>query len=652
MRNLSFAILVLVSTIAGGQPRTQCASGPATGTSDRFGRTSPGEVAALDPSASSSEPAWRPELEIPDRPDPQRLPAPASAAGTNETDDRAGSASEGPPLLVGFPGLSPNAVVPADPILAVGPDHVLVAVNSAFAIYSKSGANLFQTTAGLWFLPQLPALGDGTLLPYDPQVAYDHFSGRWILLYAATDAASQSWILLSVSTTSDPTAPWHSWALRGDTNGNVDSGNFSDFPALGFDDTAVYVATNQFSYSTRTFAYAKVRVLRKDQLYAGASPLAWSDFWNLEDPDFPSAMPRSLRPTQTFGSPGVEYLVSNSSFTTRTYVTLWSLTGANTASPALTAVNIPVTATSAPPLAGQKGGSRGTVECPAPCRLHTGSGAITSAVSRNGSVWFSHTVADDSGLYSRARYVRLDLAARTPVEDEAFGSDGCWYFYPAVASDAGNNLVMVFGRSCSDEYAGIRFTARSTADSSLEPSVLLKAGEGSYVVPVGIGEQTNRWGDFFGAAVDPVDPRKIWMVGEYAAARDTWGSYVGQTEVAGGGGCQASPSVLCLGSGRFRATASWRKGDGATGQGSAVPITGDTGYFWFFSPENIEVVTKVLNGCSFNDRYWVFAGGLTNVEVTLAVTDTQTGEIRTYTNPLGTAFQPLQDTSAFPACAP
>ncbi len=118
----------------------------------------------------------------------------------------------------------------------------------------------------------------------------------------------------------------------------------------------------------------------------------------------------------------------------------------------------------------------------------------------------------------------------------------------------------------------------------------------------------------------------------------------------GGEGCQVSPTALCLGSGRFLATASWRNDDGATGQGTAVSITADTGYFWFFSPENIEVVTKVLNGCTLNERYWVFAGGLTNVEVSLSVTDTETGETRTYVNPLGTAFRPIQDASAFRAC--
>jgi hypothetical protein len=41
---------------------------------------------------------------------------------------------------------------------------------------------------------------------------------------------------------------------------------------------------------------------------------------------------------------------------------------------------------------------------------------------------------------------------------------------------------------------------------------------------------------------------------------------------------------------------------------------------------------------------------LTNVEVTLRVTDTRNGTVQTYFNPLGTAFQPVQDTSAFATC--
>jgi hypothetical protein len=64
----------------------------------------------------------------------------------------------------------------------------------------------------------------------------------------------------------------------------------------------------------------------------------------------------------------------------------------------------------------------------------------------------------------------------------------------------------------------------------------------------------------------------------------------------------------------------------------------------------VEAVTKVLNGCPLNNRYWVFAGGLTNVRTVISVTDTQTGATKSYINPQGVAFQPIQDTSAFATC--
>jgi hypothetical protein len=87
-----------------------------------------------------------------------------------------------------------------------------------------------------------------------------------------------------------------------------------------------------------------------------------------------------------------------------------------------------------------------------------------------------------------------------------------------------------------------------------------------------------------------------------------------------------------------------------SGQGVAVALTPDTGYFWFFGAENLETIVKVADGCTLNSRHWLFAAGLTNVEVTLTVTDTQTGEVKSYVNPADTAFQPIQDTGAFATC--
>lgn len=114
---------------------------------------------------------------------------------------------------------------------------------------------------------------------------------------------------------------------------------------------------------------------------------------------------------------------------------------------------------------------------------------------------------------------------------------------------------------------------------------------------------------------------------------------------------QAAPPPLALLGERFEVEATWRTPDGNTGSGTGASLTGETGYFWFFSPTNVEVVVKVLDACSGpSGHFWVFAGGLTDVAVELTVTDTASGAKKTYRNPPGTPFQPVQDTGAFATC--
>jgi hypothetical protein len=73
---------------------------------------------------------------------------------------------------------------------------------------------------------------------------------------------------------------------------------------------------------------------------------------------------------------------------------------------------------------------------------------------------------------------------------------------------------------------------------------------------------------------------------------------------------------------------------GVTGQGRAVSLTSDTGVFWFFEPGNLELMVKVLDAQGVNGHFWVFYGGLSDVDYTIRVTDIATGATRTYHNPL------------------
>lgn len=114
--------------------------------------------------------------------------------------------------------------------------------------------------------------------------------------------------------------------------------------------------------------------------------------------------------------------------------------------------------------------------------------------------------------------------------------------------------------------------------------------------------------------------------------------------------CSADAEVLCLLGDRFRIEIDWLRPNGTSGKGQAVPFTDRAGLFYFFNEANLEMLIKMINACSFNNRFWIFYAATTNVEFTVTVTDTKTGMRNEYFNPLGQAAFPIQDTSAFATC--
>lgn len=111
--------------------------------------------------------------------------------------------------------------------------------------------------------------------------------------------------------------------------------------------------------------------------------------------------------------------------------------------------------------------------------------------------------------------------------------------------------------------------------------------------------------------------------------------------------CVPDATRLCLEGQRFEVQVDWNTGVNS-GAGRSQVLTDNTGTFWFFQPANLELVTKVLDGCAINGHFWFFAGGLTNVANRIFVTDHETGQQRVYQAPGGTPFAPRQDTAAFP----
>jgi hypothetical protein len=115
--------------------------------------------------------------------------------------------------------------------------------------------------------------------------------------------------------------------------------------------------------------------------------------------------------------------------------------------------------------------------------------------------------------------------------------------------------------------------------------------------------------------------------------------------------CVPSETALCLQGGRFRVEAQWTDFQSRSGAGRALPTAfDDTGLFWFFDPDNIELTIKVLNGCGVTGHYWVFVSSGSTVEYEVVVTDTANGLERSYDNALGMIPVLVPDSDAFATC--
>ncbi len=108
------------------------------------------------------------------------------------------------------------------------------------------------------------------------------------------------------------------------------------------------------------------------------------------------------------------------------------------------------------------------------------------------------------------------------------------------------------------------------------------------------------------------------------------------------------PTILALRGGEYLVSLEFENPhSGLPESARALPQTADSGGFWFFAPANLEVLLKILDGTGFNDSYWIFFGSLSDVAFEFLVVETNSGRLRSYSNPAGTQAS-FGDIEAFP----
>lgn len=422
-------------------------------------------------------------------------------------------------ILKGFDGIPMGNSIPPDPYIAAGPNHIMLTVNTSFAIYDKLGNHLKTIPASNWY----NSTGIAANSPFDPKVLYDHYAERWIMVWLNTDDASQtSYFLVSISDDSDPIGVWHNWALPSHMNGGVAVNNWGDYQGVGFDSSAIYITSNQFTFAPYSFQYPKLRIVPKAALLAQTpGAVSWFDMYNIRVPST-NGQVFTLRPTITYG-------------TTTDYPLVYAPQGGNfmtvykisnpTTTPVLTGSNIVVTPYNSAPQANQLGGSTPLIE--------SGGGALKfEPIYRDGFIYVIHSIANPQSFSSASmHYLKFDAANYTKEEEIIFGAPNYWYIYPAIAVDKNQNVAISFSRSSLTEYVGAYYTIKkSSSPSTLAPTRLLQSGKSNYNIT--FGGARNRWGDYNGIWLDPTNEETFWIYAEYAAPSNRWGTWVSEVRVA------------------------------------------------------------------------------------------------------------------------
>ena len=296
------------------------------------------------------------EVERPFPPSPKNVMKAKAPEGSHYFEDEENNTIISRPIVLqNFQGISRTGWIPPDPVMAVGPNHIMICVNSSFRIFDKSGNVLKTITSASWF--NSIASGSG---PNDPQVLYDHFAQRWIMVWMTSPTATEHYHLFSISDDDNPLGTWYNWKTDATIVGDSSIHSWGDYPALGFDEQALYLVSRQFPLSAGADFFCKLRIVEKSPLYANtAGKISWIDFWDFREPQNFNVVD-FVRPATTFGSPGIAFLMNASPFGNGTYFTLWKISNP-VSHPEISAINIPVTAYSNARNAAQLGTST-TVE--------------------------------------------------------------------------------------------------------------------------------------------------------------------------------------------------------------------------------------------------------------------------------------------------
>ena len=403
----------------------------------------------------------------------------------------------------GFVAINATALNPPDPVLAVGPTHIVAMTNGAIAFFDKQGNLTFSDqidgAGGFW------ASENATGFVFDPEALFDPHSNRFFVM-ANERANGRSFFLLAVSDDDNPNGNW--FRYRFDVTDLA--GNDIDSPNMAVDDEVVYLTADFFGPDEYL-----VYMLRKSDLLVGNTPL---------DTDL------LITGSQSYGLPLIYdddapafYMIQAFEFGNFSSVRMHAITNALT-NPQRVTTNVTVPAYGHPQDPVQMGTS---------VRPELFEARFWSCVYRDGSLWAVHHHSPNSAGTPRARWYEFAMngwptsgmlpqlvqsGELTPTNDSGQVSST---FFPSIWVDENGNAAITTSRSSNSEFISMSRAVRSSNDP------LNTFQEVQLVQPSTSGFSAGgRWGDYSGTNSDPAEPGAFWGISEFTQSTSIWQTYI------------------------------------------------------------------------------------------------------------------------------
>ncbi len=423
-------------------------------------------------------------------------------------------------------------VTPADQAIAAGDTAVgvLQAINVCVNVFDKSGNLQAGYPKSLTSFVGLPSSTPTS----DPRAIFDWINHRYIVAFIQFDrnfaSASSYWI--AISTGDNPAGGYCLYNLP--VQSVAPSGGvfpLPDFPRLGQDRQAIYLASNIFNPS---YKWEEILVLPKTPLYACGST-SFSFFFNLQ---LGGVVTDTTQPANVFNppdNPRSEYLVTSKNIffsNPKNGLVVWAI-HSPLSSPTLTGTTVATANNySTPPNASQPGGTND---------IDTGDNRISGMAMYNaGSIYASINAANGSRseaiLYQIQPFVTAggandgQIASAKILNEFVHGSSAFDVYYATQQPDPEGNVTYAWNFSSPSNFASLVYSSRRAAQSvGTEPD------GGIFAVQGGGFYNQGRWGDYTAVAPgglasggntgsNPV----MYFAGMFARSDGTWQTAIGR----------------------------------------------------------------------------------------------------------------------------